>query len=341
MKTAILQNGQKSDWDAFVYSHGDATAWHIYDWGKLVGSHYRVTYYPIAVYDGPEVCGILPLYQVRTWRTGTKLISIPYMVAGGIVARDHECQHLLLERAIELSRELGSVPIVLKQYKNKIDGPLETDDGYYNLELPLTDDIAVLWNGLDEENRVQVEQSRRQDVQVEYPYREFDTFYRSLLKNQRVSGIPCPTRRWIKLLLNSGIYEMAVLRLQGHIAVAALVKKFKKSLSFPLSSLPQGEELGGPLAYRLYWDIIAQTAKDGFDVYYSGRIRGSEPVASFRTGWGGEQCRYYYQTFGRPAGQASVSSRKGRMRKLFEAVWRRSPMPLTRLIGPSLIRQYP
>ena len=143
LKAIIIDDSRKASWDDFVMRHPDAIAWHVYDWWKVLHGYYGLEYFPIAAMDGAEVRGILPLYRVRTFRSGTALISIPYVVAGGIVADDAEAEHLLLEEALRLSRSMGDAPVTLKQYRHRVAGDLHTDQGFYNLELAIGDGLRT------------------------------------------------------------------------------------------------------------------------------------------------------------------------------------------------------
>ena len=61
-------------------------SWHVYDWHLVLRKYYDLQFFPIVACDGVRIHGVLPLYLVRTFRSGTGLVSIPYFVAGGIVA---------------------------------------------------------------------------------------------------------------------------------------------------------------------------------------------------------------------------------------------------------------
>ena len=70
MQAVIIEEKNKADWDRFVDASPNVISWHIYDWYKVPAAYYGLDYYPLAVYDGGEVRGILPLYKAQTLRTG-------------------------------------------------------------------------------------------------------------------------------------------------------------------------------------------------------------------------------------------------------------------------------
>lgn len=339
MQAEIITHAQGADWDRFVYSNPDVISWHIYDWYKVAQNSYNVPYYPIAVYDGSDVCGILPLYEVNTRRTGRALISVPYFVAGGIVAPEKDVRQALLHKAIALADE-KQVPLTLKQYKTKLDGDLVTDASYFNRELTLTPDTDAIWQALAPENRAKVEEAQQSDLRLEYPSSNFDAFYKLLLDYQHSLGMPCPTRKWVKTL-NSQMYVMALLWQGKKLVAATFVKVFKDTVSLPMMCYAPGHEKSEVFLHYLYWELIKRLADDGVRILHSGRIPDGEDVPAFRLGWGGEPHRYYYQYYGRSGGATESSSKRGRKRELFSTAWRLTPKPITQIISPILHEQFP
>lgn len=340
MQAVVVEEKNKADWDRFVECSPKVISWHIYDWFKVPAAYYGLDYYPLAVYDGGEVRGILPLYRVRTLRTGPALISVPYVVAGGIVAETREIEQALLQRAVEMSEEMGSIPITLKQYKEKVDGDFTTDESYYNRELTLTPDIDDLWNRISEHNREQIQLTEGENYTFEYPSQDFDGFYRALLQHHRIAGVPAPTRKWVRHLRDTGLYVVALLKRGNTVLAASMAKEFKDTVSFPFTSLPSPNPADEKYAYRLTWELLKDLAGRGIRIAHSGRIPDSEDVPQYRLGWGGEKNRYYYQYYGY-SGKTESSSKRGSRRDLFKTVWRRTPIALSQLVGGVINKQFP
>ena len=341
METVIVDHSQRVRWDHYVHSTADATSWHLYDWFTVFSRHYGLDYYPIAAVDGSDIRGVLPLYRVRTLRRGTMLMSIPYAVVGGIVGDDATVQRMLLEKAIELSGQLGDIPIVLKQYKHKIEGNLLTDDGYHNLELPLNLGMDRIWEDLPQGTKGLLRQSHQYDLELEYPSTDEAGYYRTLLRHQHLTGTPCPGRKWIRNLLGFGIYKLGLLRHRGTIVAATIIKQYDGSFAFPLTCYLPPRDRGVMFACRLYWELIQKLAQEGFHTHHTGRIRSQESPDDFRIRWnGGRPVKYYYQYHGL-GGRPANPSKKGRGRRMFETAWKWTPVALTQWIGPALIKQFP
>src|SRR3989338_6906365 len=96
------------EWDAFVREAPDGSPFHLIAWKRAVQTAFgHRPRYPRAV--GPTgLGGALPLLEVRGLLGGRALISVPYVVYGGICARSAEARQALLDSATSLARRLGA-----------------------------------------------------------------------------------------------------------------------------------------------------------------------------------------------------------------------------------------
>src|SRR5207248_3490860 len=124
----------------------------------------------------------------------------------------------------------------------KLSGNFTTDDNYYNRELLLDPDMSVVWNRISEGNRAKVEEAQTYDLRLEYPSPDISTFYRFLLHDQHAAGVPCVSRSWVEDLFATGAYEVALLRHIGEVVAATMAKKFRDTVSLPLSCLRDQSE---------------------------------------------------------------------------------------------------
>jgi len=339
MKAVIITERERQAWDAYVMGNPAAIAWQSYGWSDVVRKNYQLEFYPLAVFDGPDICGILPLYRM----TGKKneLISVPYAVAGGILAERPEVQDLLVEKAIDLSRQYGSSRITLKQYKIMINGDMRIDNNYYNRELSLTRDRTELWGRISEQNRERVTDAMKLDVRLEYPSSDSSTFHKLLLHHHHRRGIPCVGKRWIDDLQAFEMYSIALLKVGERVVAGTMVKEFKDTISFPFTCLV-GENGGVSLpAYALYWKLIEHFAERGKAIFHSGRIPTSDQAEPYRLGWGGTKYPYFYQYIPNNAARTEFATRRGRKRILFEKGWKRLPRVVAGYLGPHVVKHFP
>jgi len=341
METIIIDENGKEAWGQYVQQHPGSIAWQSYDWYSVIRKHYPVTFLPLAVTNGTGIRGVLPLYRIGPSRGKNVLISVPYAVAGGILADDAEAERLLVEKAVALAGEFGSRGITLKQYKRKVAGNFRDDDAFYNRELDIARDLAQVWQDIDDKNKHQVDEARNYSLVLAHPMSDINAFYSLLLQHHHRKGVPCVSRKWIEDLINFDLYSAALLFLNGRPVAGTLVKEFKDTVSFPFSCIARDDEQHRMFAYDLYWKLIARFNAKGTRIYHSGRIPANNDVESYRLGWGGTQYGYHYQYYPGGSTVRSESSRKGRKRELFESLWRRLPLGIAKLIGPAIVRRFP
>lgn len=342
MQVDIIDEHRRDDWDRFVNEHPDTISWHLYDWHQILQQHYGLQFFPIAAFEGNDIQGVLPLYYVNTLRSGPALMSIPYFVAGGIVASNEAAQHKLLDRATELSKELKGAPITLKQYGVQVSGDLTTDSGYYNRELPLSRGLGHIWSNMDRVNRDFIDKTEEEDLILEYPSDDFQVFYQVLRQFHWAQGVPCASYDWVHRLVGTGMYKIALLRGGQEIVAATLVKRFKDTVSCPFTCVVGRSPENIRYAFRLYWDLMSRLENESVEVFHSGRIPNDNKVPLYRLGWGGKEVRYYYQYYGNKGEtKTETKQKRGWMRTTGTTIWKTLPSPILGVLDPIIIRQFP
>lgn len=341
MEIRTISTDQINAWEAYV-EQNPTIAWQSYHWNTVVKRHHPTDFHPLAAVEGSRICGILPLYAVRSIKGDLSLISVPYAVGGGLVADNTEAKKALLGAAIDLHERLGAKRIVFKQYKTKIQADLATDDNFYNRELDLTVGSDNLWSGLAENNRNHIVKAPNTPFRLVYPCSDIKGFYRMLLRHHRNSGIPCVSSRWIQDLIDFKMYSIAILKLNDRIVAGSLVKEHKQTVSFPFTCLPDSSDQSLGFGYNLYWLLIKKFSNEGKAIFHSGRIPKTDETYPYRLGWGGQKHGYFYQYYpNRGAGQTEFKKKVSRKRQLVSSVWRRLPLPIAELLGPAIVRQFP
>ncbi|MGV7223008.1 MAG: hypothetical protein ACQ9MH_15940 [Nitrospinales bacterium] len=340
MHVIVADDSLKEAWEQYVENR-PTIAWQSWEWFNVVRKHYSVKFYPLVAVSDSEICGVLPLYRVKTISGRNKLISVPYAVAGGIVADSEDAESLLLAKAIELYKSLDCGNIIFKQYKHKVRGDLRVDDNFYNRELDLTQIISSLWDNLAEENKTNIELARNYSLNLEYPSADLSRFYELLLLHHRNSGIPCVSKKWIRDLIRFKMYSIALLKMGDKIVAGTMVKEHKKTVSFPFTCIPDSSDESTMFAYQLYWQLIEKFVESGKEIFHSGRIPKTNQTYAYRLGWGGKMYDYYYQYFPNDTSKVEYSNKRGRKREILSAVWRKLPIWLTKILGPHVVKQFP
>ena len=104
MNIEIISESKREQWESFINEHPKAIAWQSYNWYDILKKHYRIDFYPIVAYQGNQISGILPLYNLKIPYSKNVLYSVPFAVAGSIVSSDEESESILLNCNIKSSK---------------------------------------------------------------------------------------------------------------------------------------------------------------------------------------------------------------------------------------------
>ncbi|MCC6152242.1 MAG: hypothetical protein IT367_00690 [Candidatus Hydrogenedentes bacterium] len=340
MKTIIANKDMATQWETYVLEHPDTVAWQSYRWCDVLQKHYPVVFYPLAALDNDRICGILPIYYVHTSRKNGALVSVPFAVAGGIAADNAEAATMLLEELTRLRNRHGNCRATLKQYKVRVEGDLIVDTNYYNRELALQEDLARIFDGFEDTNRAAIERAKQQHFQLVFSAVDVDVFYDLLLNHHLRKGLPCPGKKWIWDLVASGMYSLALVIENGTAVTGTMVKRFKKTVSFPFTCAANAsQETVAP--YWLYWQLIEHFAREGVEIFHSGRIPNNDEADPYRLGWGGHAYSYYYQYMSEEAVRTEYAAKRGIRRNFGQNVWKHLPKPVAKVLGPQVVRRFP
>jgi len=341
MKIEIANENIVDRWEKFIDSNPRAIAWQSFKWLEILKKNYNVKFYPVVAISGSEITGILPLYYLKIPFSKPILSSVPFAVAGGIVSNDPESEKALLDKAIEISKTHEKSKIIFKQYKHKVTGQLSSDENFCNKELSLSTNSEKMWNEFAQSNKENIKFGEKTDFKIEHSSNDISGFHNFLFYHHQRKGIPCTGKTWISDLVKSGMYSIAILRKNNKIAAATMVKEFKDTISFPFSctSDPGSEHFN--LIYNLYWELIKSYSNKGKNIFHSGRLPKSGEADAFRQGWGGQMNNYYYQYYPATNLRTEFNVKRSSKREAFEKLWKIAPSPITKTIGPMIVRRFP
>jgi len=292
--------------------------------------------------ENDKVVGIFPLIQLKSLLFGNFMVSMPYFNYGGIVADSHEVLMSLISSAHELYDELGCSHIEIRfDSEQKIELPVRTDKIAMLLDLP--DDPDDLWQAIGSKRRAQVKRPIREGVKFLSGGTELlDDFYYVFSKNMRDLGTPVYSKQFFRVILDTFSENtfIAVVRLNGEAVSAGFLIGNNGKLEIPwASTLRKVNRLG--VNMYLYWNILKTAIEKNFQVFDFGRSSKDAGTLNFKKQWGGyEKQLYWYYDLpeGEPLPNLNPSSKKF---GTAISVWKKIPVTLTNLIGPSIVKNLP
>ena len=339
----ILLNDDDKSWDRFVERHDGATVAHLSAWGRIIERAYGHESVPLTAVDGDEVVGVLPLVRMKSRLFGHRLVSMPFLDYGGIVAEaGRGIEAALLEAGVARARLAGAQSVGLRQFHPLDLGEPVTDDRVTML-LPLTGEESV-WKALPSERRNRVRKGEKNGlVGVWCGAEALDEFYRVFAVNMRDLGSPVHSRAFFRIMMEElgGATRLLLVRDgSGRALGAALCLLFRDTIMVPwVSSLREAFQLCPN--FVLYWEVIRWGCRNGYRMLDLGRSFKNKGTFEFKRQWGAAPHALPWLFIdARPGAAPSVDRDASRFGRAVE-LWKRLPVSVANIVGPWIRGQVP
>jgi len=329
--------GMEIAWVSYVERHPRGTLRHLPLWRDLLLSCYpHRPHYLFAFGDDGEMCGLLPLMQVKSWLTGNRLVSLPFWQDCGPIGDSPGIEQHLVAEAERLRQTLGCTYGEYRMRHPGLSG-LEENRYYSTYVLPLSAADSV-WHMLDPKSvRWAIRKSERDGVTVRLGegFKDVDAFCGINERTKKRLGVPWPARSYFATLherVGSG-FKLYLAEYKGELVAGAIVLRYKSTLEYAYAA-SEKDSLQVKPNHLVLWRAIVDGCSDGFRLADLGRTSpDNQGLASFKRHWGTVETplSYYFQ----PAMSRPMAlNRRGLKYRGATAVWKHLPMSLARSVGP-------
>jgi len=337
-----LTSDMEAAWDQYALQN-KSSLYHLVAWKHLIkkvfGHH---GYYLYALDDQQQIVGILPMIRMKSFLFGDFLISMPYFNYGGIIANNVEVETELFEAAEKLRAELGCSHAELRDKKEiQTDLPTRTDKVTMLLDLPK--DFEVLNKSIGAKRRSQAKRPIREGATFEHGGLDLlDDFYHVFSINMRDLGTPVYSKKLFRTILETFPDQafLGIVRLEGEAVGAGFLIGHQGTLEIPWASTLRKVNRIGVNMY-LYWNILRIAIEKGYKIFDFGRSSEDAGTLRFKKQWGGEQHQLYWYYLMRENEDIPVMNHSNKKYQLVINTWKKLPVPLTKIIGPQIIRNIP
>jgi len=330
------------EWDAFVEARPASQLGHAAGWAQVVREAYGLTSHYLEARDpGGEIAGVLPLVALRDLGGKLELVSMPFLDSGGILARDPETERVLLEAALEKSRELGARVVELRQ---AVSGARPAAAQHrVDLFLALEESEEAQWRALRAKVRNQTRKAEKEGLTIapRDSVGLLDGFYRPFRHNMRDLGSPVHGRSFFAAAaVVFGERLRFIVTQRDKRPVGGLVAiDFAGAVTVPWASTLRAERRNCP-NNQIYWEALRWAIECGAQEFDFGRSPLDSGTYRFKVGWGAQERALAWERR-TPAGELLEWRPTGdsdALRRL-SAIWSRLPVALTALIGPRIRRR--
>jgi len=332
-------------WDEFVLKDPDSCFFHLAGWRRSLERAFGLkAFYLTEKNDEGEIRGVLPLFLKKSFLEENSLRSVPIGPYGGILADSIDIKKRLLEKGIELTKELGCDYLELRHTKTtKLEIPelpLGNKGMYFTFIKELPGNKEDCLADMPRKARQATNKSIRMGLSYEEGIGLLDECYDIFAISQKHLGSPVMSRKWFRCLAEEfrDSIKISSVKLEGKTLCSLL------SFSFRDTVLPfyQGD-ITSYTKYNpnnfLYLRFREESVEKGYKYFDFGRSRKDTGSYFFKINQGFRPEQLYYQYYLNKAKEVPNISPANTAFDIARNIWRHMPLSMTKLLGPTLFEQ--
>ncbi len=330
--------GDESRWDKFVRAMDDGSFYHLSGWRTLIEQQLNhPTYYLYCEQNG-EITAVFPLVQVKSVLFGNALISIPFLVYGGPIAKNEESLTLVVSAARELARDLGVDYLELRNRK-EINGDWHFKNSQVTFRKRIDPEPEVNLMAIPRKQRAMVRKGIKAGLKAEIDH-DTTRLYSSMLACKRNLGTPFFGASWLQAIKKEFGEQVEIMTVTHDSKTVCSVMSFR-----------YGDEIlpyyggGGDLARELkgndfmYWAVMEKACQEGVEVFDYGRSSLDSGAYRFKKHWGFEPEPLAYQYDLVNAQEIPNLNPSNPRYQFLINTWKRLPLKVAGMIGPPIARR--
>lgn len=331
-----------ADWPDFVVQHPHALPSHHPAWATLIEQSFGHRSLLVCARNARgQLLGGVPVTVISSRLFGHFAVSMPYLNYGGIVCEYFDICCALMDRLRALRAELGLKHIEIRSIHPGLGDSPSTKKASMILQLPATD--AELDKVLGSKVRAQYKKADEFLPECKLGKMELlDDFYRVFAHNMRDLGTPVYGKQWFANILQYAGIKACVLVVyvkQKPVSCAFLVNHGK------LMEIPWASTIKSANKYSanmwMYRRILSFAISQGCQYFDFGRSTLDVGTFKFKKQWGAEPCQsYWYWLLPEDAARPELNPDNPKL-KLLIFMWKLMPVWLTKIVGPTIIKDIP
>jgi len=328
-------------WDRFVLEQPNGTFFHLTGWKRAVERTFGHQAHYLLALQGEQVAAVLPLFLVRSRLFGRFLVSNPFAVYGGICTDDEEARRLLIRRTEQLAADLK---VDYAEFRNRsLDpSPWPHSDLYVTFIEDLPQDPEDCLRNLPRKARAAARQSIEFDLQAEFSLDQLDRHYQLNAVQMRRLGSPGLPRAWFRALAEEFSDRSTILTVthQQQPIASVLVFLFRDTV-MPYYSGSLAEYNHVHPNNFMYLKLMEYGVGQGYRRFDFGRSRIDTGPYRFKKHQGFTPQPLMYQFYLHRAEEIPSVNPSNPKFDIPKLIWRKLPLPVTKWLGPKLVRGIP
>jgi len=342
LRVTAVPEQEAAAWNEFLARQPGGSFYHLHEWSRVNRATMGHESIYLAAYAGTELRGVLPLTFVTSALFGRILCSMPFVNFGGPCAVDAAATAALVKRARQIGRE-RKVRYLELRCPTALETDMPVSTRKISMMIELDKDPEALFGRFTSKHRTNIRRSIKNELVIASGGAELlPVFYGVMEQSWRSLGTPLYARSYFERIVETFGERTRIFVCTRHGAPVAV------AFNGYFNGVVEGLWAGGtpearPLQanYALYWDMIRDACERGFSRYHLGRSTAESGAEDFKKKWNAhaEQLYWYFdRPDGGPMPELNVNNAKF---QLAIKAWRKLPLAVTRLAGPTIARAIP
>ena len=286
-------------WDAFVENHPFGWICHLSAWKQVLEKSFpHMKGYYLALLDDTNnhIKAGMPVFEVKSWLTGRRLVSIPFATLCDPLISSSEEMRILFDEALNLSKKFGDAYIEIRSLSSSPliqDNRLGESRFYKHHYLLLENEPEQLKKKF---HRTCVRQRISRAIESKLSLRIADSesdlqkFYQLHITTRKRLSLPPQPYNFFKSLweIFSPTKKMALLLVEkeGKTIASLILFKFKERVSADFAASDETFKDLSP-NHLLFWEAIKSAYGEGYKIFDFGRTSpNNDSLMDFKRHWG-------------------------------------------------------
>ena len=295
----LVDPAEDSCWDSFVEHHPFGLICHLSGWKRVLEKTFgHIKGYYLALWDDAnnDIRAALPVFEVRSWLTGNRLVSVPFASVCDPLISSSDEMRTLLESALDLSAKLGTSRIEIRTLSSSsfVQDHRFGVSCFYKHHYLLLDgepeELEMTFHRTCVRQRIRRAANSGLDLKVCDSECDLRRFYQLHLMTRKRLGLPLQPYAFFQLLWRefASLDRISLLLAErkGEAIAGLILLKFRDRVSAEFVATDASFRDVSPNHF-LFWEAIKQAYRQGYNVFDFGRTWSQNiGLMDFKGHWG-------------------------------------------------------
>ncbi|MCP4990674.1 MAG: GNAT family N-acetyltransferase [Colwellia sp.] len=298
-KIVVIDPEKDKRWDKFVGDHPLGWLTHLSGWKRVLEKSFKhMKGHYLVILNMDNIKAALPVYEVRSWLTGNKLVSIPFATLCDPLVSEISDMKVILEAVKRLAQNLGISCVEIRTHNSHTlieDDSLSVDRKYKHHYLLLDRPPEELRKKFSRSCvRQRISRASKSDLVLKKVLNvsDLEVFYKLHLMSRKQNGLPAHPYKFIKMLwAEFSLSQKVTIFLAEHkrkTIAGIMLFKYKNRISAEYLVL-DNKFLSLSPGHFLFWETIKSACEEGFKIFDFGRTSSANvSLMDFKKRWGTE-----------------------------------------------------